>query len=946
MERAATLQELIEAADAGAPVDPAALPPSVERSWIESLKRDIDVSMRTDAQRSLRLAELAERLAAKLDDPLATAVALRGKAQALHVLGRYSDALECYRKAASIQQAHQLDLDRARTERAMIDALMYLGRYDEALDLAESARRVFQSHGDALALAHLENNVGNIYHRLDQNAQSLSCYEIARRTFQEAGDGLALAVTSFNQANVFSNINEFRRAEELYESARDAYRERGMDLAAAQATYSLGYLQFLKGHYHQAIHTMHVVREDFVRLGDVRAAALCGLDLAEIYLQVDVLDEAADHANRVALDFQRLGMRYESAKAQAQLGLACLKQGRLELADEALTAALADFRLEGNEVQAALISLYRSELSLRQHRIDRALALAREAATEFERHKLPAKRNCARLVEARALALLGDASAAMECVRNVIQWDRCSELPGLEYQARELLGDLLSAQHAAEGALEEYRLAIGCIERMRSGIRVDEFRTAFFRDKLRVYEKAIPLCLRRAESSGLEDAFFFLESQKARTLVDFLTDDLQILPEDNAQLQDLHQRWRKLREELQWFHNKANDHDVQGRIRSMATDTVYREEMRSREQALEELTCEAQIRDARFSAVGSSPGLTLLDLQAALAVDETIAEYYIDGNSILCFVIDRDRRAVVECPTPIAEVRELILELKFQLDKFQYGAEYVSAHMDSLRDCTDRVLERLYQALYAPIAPLVRTDAVVFVPFGPLHNVPFHALFDGRRYLLDRLQVSYAPSAKLHVLCQMKSSRPVKRLSVIGVADSRAPRIAEEVGSIVELFPDARCLVGDLATREAVEEQLRRSDIVHIACHAVFRQDNPMFSALRLSGGLLNAYDVSLLRTPPSLVTLSGCSTGVGRVFDGDEMMGLVRGFLHAGAASLVVSLWTVNDPATAALMAEFYRKIANSGSLRSALREALLELKAKSQHPYYWAPFILIGRA
>jgi CHAT domain-containing protein len=98
------------------------------------------------------------------------------------------------------------------------------------------------------------------------------------------------------------------------------------------------------------------------------------------------------------------------------------------------------------------------------------------------------------------------------------------------------------------------------------------------------------------------------------------------------------------------------------------------------------------------------------------------------------------------------------------------------------------------------------------------------------------------------------------------------------------------------------------------------------------------------MRTRGALVVLSGCSTGVGGVYVGDEMLGLVRGFLYANAASLVVSLWAVNDPATTELMKGFYKLLREGRRPRAALREATLRLKQQQPHPYYWAPFVMIG--
>ena len=118
-----------------------------------------------------------------------------------------------------------------------------------------------------------------------------------------------------------------------------------------------------------------------------------------------------------------------------------------------------------------------------------------------------------------------------------------------------------------------------------------------------------------------------------------------------------------------------------------------------------------------------------------------------------------------------------------------------------------------------------------------------------------------------------------------------------------------------------------------------------MFSSVRLDDGPLNFYDVFDLTLDAELVTLSACNTGVNRLAPGDELSGLMRGFLYAGAPSLVVSLWAVNDRSTCELMQTFYRHLQDGNSKRSSLRLAQLESLERYGHPYYWAPFILMGK-
>jgi CHAT domain-containing protein len=158
------------------------------------------------------------------------------------------------------------------------------------------------------------------------------------------------------------------------------------------------------------------------------------------------------------------------------------------------------------------------------------------------------------------------------------------------------------------------------------------------------------------------------------------------------------------------------------------------------------------------------------------------------------------------------------------------------------------------------------------------------------------------------------------------------------------MFPGATSLCGDRATRENLLRFGPRARYLHLASHGVFRSDNPMFSFLKLADSRLDFYSLMDLKLNADLVTLSACQTGVNAIFPGDELHGLMRGFLQAGAPSLVVSLWTVNDSSTAEFMKELYQCLERGETKRQALRAAHVRIKAERPHPYYWAPFVLIG--
>jgi CHAT domain-containing protein len=142
-----------------------------------------------------------------------------------------------------------------------------------------------------------------------------------------------------------------------------------------------------------------------------------------------------------------------------------------------------------------------------------------------------------------------------------------------------------------------------------------------------------------------------------------------------------------------------------------------------------------------------------------------------------------------------------------------------------------------------------------------------------------------------------------------------------------------------------LRERGLETGILHIATHGIYRQDNPMFSGIKLGDGYLNLYDLYQMRLGAKLVTLSGCATGMNTVAEGDELLGLQRGLFCAGASSLLLSLWDVHDQSTAQLMQEFYRGYVDSGEMVESLRAAMRKIREQNPHPYFWAPFVLVGK-
>jgi CHAT domain-containing protein len=178
----------------------------------------------------------------------------------------------------------------------------------------------------------------------------------------------------------------------------------------------------------------------------------------------------------------------------------------------------------------------------------------------------------------------------------------------------------------------------------------------------------------------------------------------------------------------------------------------------------------------------------------------------------------------------------------------------------------------------------------------------------------------------------------------MAVADSRAPRIVEEAQAVASGLSGARLLAGDDASLAAFWEHAPLARILHLATHGIFRRDNPMFSALQLSDARLSLFDLRERSLNLDLLTLSACNTGSTVPVGGDELLGLIRGFLLAGVRSLLVTLWEIGDESAPEFMSAFYRELRSGASLASATQSAICAVRERFPHPFHWAPYLLVG--
>ena len=904
-----------------------------ERVWRE---------VRVDIAKAQQLSDVAMIVAQSTGDHVSLGKSFRAKANALYASDQHAAALEMHQRAVQEFEATGDRAELARTLSGSIQPLLLLGRYDEALTAGDRARSIFSEQGNLRRLARLEINIGNIYHRQDRFEDALACYEHAYPQLLDHDDAEGLAAVLSNLALCYISTNQFFKALEMYRKARQQCEQKNMPILVAYADYNIAYLYFLRGEFGRAIQMLRDAAVSAKKAPDAYQLALCNLDLAEIYLELNLSAEAGDLAHAAHEGFQELGFGYEAAKALAFGAIAASRQGQAFEGIKLFAQAKELFIRDHNLVWPSLIDLYQALVFFNEGRLFEARRLCSAANVFFQNSALRGKAVLAELLLARIGLRMSNHQEALRHCQSALEELIDLESPMLLYQAEFLMGQIQGASGKDDFAYQSYQRAREAMEKVRGSIRGEELKIAFFENKLEVYENLVDICLRRPH--GFEEAFTYIEQAKSRSLADILNQPVHVPSDADAGQSELVRSIRNLREELNWYYNLIEreqlrpEQDSQQKIRNLE------QQARSREADLNKALKESTLAEASAAGVWIPNSVSLDQVRTVLPEGTLLVEYFgLQERQIAC-VLTRDDLRIYPV-TLQSRIKKLLQLLQFQLSKFRLDPEYVSRFSGALLESTQSHLAGLYQELVAPIRHLLDGKRIVFVPHGLLHYVPFHALYDGEHYLLDSFPISYAPSASVFALCQNKAVNTSGDSLILGVPDAQAPAISEEVEALTKILPNARAFVGDAANESTLRTYGPRSRTVHIATHGYFRQDNPVFSSIRLAGSHVSLYDLCHLSLPAELIVLSGCATGLNVVTPGDELIGLVRGLLQAGAQSLLVSLWDVHDDSTREFMIAFYTRLQQGLSKSAAVQASMMELRQHRPHPYYWASFSLIGK-
>jgi len=914
--------------EAGTPLPEVAPVDCLALAW--ALKDLCYEAWNSEPPRAARAAEALRALHAA-GVPAADAAEIEG-------LARWTEGIACLTRgqmidgvqalddaAAALRQAGRPD-PAAQTQVPKIMALSMLGHHKAAAACARVAQRELLALGNVAAASRVSLNLGNLLGRQDEYAEAAGHFREAAVLFARLGNHEYSVLADIGLASQLSAMGDFDEALRIYARAGMRAKNRGLAMQLALVDEWVGLVELARGHYRPALAAFESARRRYEALAVPQYLAIAEKQLGDAYLELRLLPEALALFNAAVERFAGLDLPDEQAWALAQRGRTQALLGRPTEAGGSFAAASALFSTQGNAVGQSTVTLARADLALAEGDTPAALSWSVLAEEGYARAGQADGRARAAVTYAHALLQTGQADAARRRFQSTL--DSALGLQQVQVQVRCLTGLGLAAQAAGqiEAASSAFEAAIELFEDQRRTLPGDDLRSAFLADHLRPYQERLRMAVAAGEGT---EALSQLDRFRARALDERLAEGAE--PALQAEVQPL-------RDRLNWLYRRVQQQADEASVSATLNEELLRTERDLLERA-------RRHRLAAPALQGSAQqGFSVAALQAALQPGDALVEYgVLDGELFAC-VATPTAVHLVRALAPWAEVAEAVRSLRFQLETLRHGIAPVQQYLEILMRRSQQRLARLYTLIWAPLTQVVGDSArVLVVPHAQLGSLPFAALGDGSHVLGERHEIALVPSARAALRGLQRPPVAAKQALALGES-SRLPHAADEARQVAGLFDVGCSLVGEQATVQQLQAHAAQADVLHLACHAQFRSDNPRFSALHLHDGAFTVDQAEALGLKACTVVLSACETGLAEQDTGDEMVGLVRAFLVAGASRVLASLWPVDDRITADFMARFYGRLRAGEPPAKALRNAQLATRAEHPHPYMWAAFALYG--
>lgn len=938
---------------------------------------------------SLKLAELLIFYGEYVQHTSSHALGFKAKGHALMMIGYHQAALDALDAAGEKFLSLGDEVDWARSRIGWIVSAAWLGHVDEALQAASQARDVFLQRGEIYWVCCIDHNTAMIYDHIGRYQDALKLYESMRALYpavtnqKEKLIKRSLALAEMNQAISLTWLGHFEQAYQLLRQAQASFVALKETYLIVKSEVNLADLDYAQGFYGSALRRYYQTCDTLIQnnIDDPLLLAKLKLWIATCLVKLNRAREASLLSEEAVKTYLQFGMSLsigDALRTHASTLQAC---GRLQEALTTLEKAWNLLHSGGFDHHASATRLQLAELLLEMGNVDPAYEQASQIRQSSEIKGLVPYSAGAGLIMVGALLekihwmkveqgkeqQSPYIQEAMSLCEWIISQARQHNLQGELYKSLYLLGRLWFLQGDFVNASSHYTAAISQIDQILDDLIYD-LSPSFLYKTWVVYEDMINLCLQQGQ---IEPAFGYLEQARSMALRQYINKfDWKQIDTIDPSIKNANKAIvLRLQKELEDWQGLYRDFSATmtnlDSSTSFAVDPeIIQGELKRCEEKIDELFERLHLYQTSFPLKANSKERVLhhvdrVDIEQLhqhLSPNQLLLAYFLSRGKLVIFIVTADSVVTCEVANGMEELEQLLPLLHAHLDP----RGWPNSQIPSL-NVVQRLLKRLYNILVDPVTKLLppKSGLLTIVPYGPLHKLPFHALFDGSQYLIENYRINYLPASSLLLhfgaLNHQKHFHTVDRGAihikplVFGYSEhGHLQRVKDEAQTIASLV-GGTCYLDNEATIARLIENAPGSPIIHLSTHGQSRLDAPNFSYIRLADGHLNAVDAfSLDLRECELVTLSGCETGLALSGGGDEQLGLGRAFLAAGASSLVISLWPVEDTATNKLMKHFYEDLLKEESKVQALRTAQCQLMQDAElnfaHPYFWAAFRLVG--
>lgn len=896
--------------------------------------------------------ERAVEIAERRDAAAGRCRSLLSLSHALAYATRFDEAIAALRMLVPAARAAGEPLLAARGRVALIHPLSRRGAWAEAIaegtagrdELAALAER---DGGLATLVAKADANLGVLHKARHDPARALEHFDRALPSF--AAIPPALAQIESNRAEALLELGRFEEAEAAFRRSLEALTALGIDRAAAIVEGNLADLLGRMGRLADATVSFERARRRHESVGSLGDVARLRAEQGELFAAAGLLVEAR-HELAGALDgLVAAGLVAERARACRALVRVHLRLGEPRAAQRLLEAHRWPCAAAETGLDPAALDLERGRWRAVEASALAAAGRHAEALTAMrEAQALLVSRRverCVCLASGAEIALrAGEPDSAAGMAFEAVGIAAELGIEPLEAECLRVRAEAIGMSGAGEAqALADLARAASLLERTRGSLQADRLRSAFAAHSSTVHE-SFAAALLRMPAPDPARLFAAVEEGRNRSILDRISSAASEEREEeaiSARTPDA-LAYRRLVATVNGQWSRA------GEVVDSPEASRWRADLADAEERLRVLEARRWSANGSGGAIERPSTVTLAELAEALPPNAAVVEWCAVRGAIAAVVVRANAARVVRLKASPDDLRDALDACRFQMARRTLGGT-ATRFVERLRADAIAALRRLDRMLLEPLRePLDAATAIHHVPAGALLGVPFHALHDGERFAIEAADISHSPSASA---MRFVAARPPSRgpRVIVGVGDERAPGIEDEARRLAELWPDATLLLGREATVEAVRTAVRGASTVHLAAHGRMPQGSPMSAGVLLADGWWTVREIERSALAGATVVVAACESGRLARTGGDEIDGLVRAFLCAGARELVVSEWAASDRSTRRLMLDAGEALARTPSaaaidLRSALIAAIRREIARGEHPALWAPFMIYG--